>query len=171
MARRRNFARRGKRRRTFWTAMGQMGGGAAPEGQGVNTANNVSRDLLLCTILSDQDQTATLVRIVGSVYVGLQASPAVVMPIYWGIYTAQSGGGGSIRLEADTQADISEETWLHWRVSHQFALDQTLNRTDELVDIKVMRKLEQGVEIRWNGICPGQTWHSCVNLRLLLMAT
>ena len=165
---RRRFTRRGQRRRTFWSI--GLGGGTGLETAGVNTAAGTSRDLLLATILSDADQSLTLVRTVGSVGVSLQAAPATSVPVFWGMYTAQSGGGGSLRLDARTDADVSEENWMHWRAVILFGADQTLNRTDNVVDIKVMRKMDQGTEIRWNGRSQS-AWESCVCLRMLFMAT
>ncbi len=171
MARRRRFGgRRAQRRRTFWTVPGDFGGVSFNETAGINTAAGVSRDRTEIALLSDQDSTFTLVRIVGGVHVSLQAAPASAVPVFWGFYTAQSGGGGSLRLDARTDADVSEENWLHWRPVWLFGADLTLNRTDDMVDIKVMRKFEAGKELHWNGRSQS-AWHSGVALRFLLMAT
>ena len=139
MARRR-FTRRGgqQRRRTYWTTA--FGGGIGMETAGTNTAAGASRDVLLGTVLSDADAAFTLVRTVGAVAVSLQAAPVVHIPVFWGIYLGASGGGGSLRLDARTDTDISEDRWLHWRCTMLFGGDLTLNRADTLVDIKVMRK-------------------------------
>ncbi len=150
--------------------MGGLGGLSSLETAGVNTAAGVDRDLTLATILSDADQTFTVVRIIGAVHVSLQAVPAAAVPVYWGLYIGQSGGGGSLRLSSRVDADVSEESWLHWRVTHLFGADLTLNRTDESVDIRVMRKMEAGKELHWT--CRSQSaFHSAVNLRLLCMAS
>ncbi len=161
--RRRGFGRRAQRRRTAWTV-----GPSGMETAGTNTAAGASRDVLLLTNADDQSAAFTLVRTVGSVAVSLQAAPATHVPVFWGLYMAKSGGGGSYRLEARVDADVSEESWLYWRAAMLFGTDLTLNLTDTMVDIKVMRKFVAGDELRFN-VRSQSAFESCQALRFLLM--
>ncbi len=135
----------------------------------VDVAAGVDTDLFLAGVLSDADAQMTLVRTVGHVHMSRQGAGTVASGLFWGLYIGQSGGGGSVRFLADNQGDISEENWLHWRVHYQLGADLTLNRTDEVVDIKAMRKLEQGKELRMS-LTSIIAYSYAVALRLLMMA-
>ncbi len=162
----RRFRRgRGQRRRTAWVLLGTL------QTAGSNQSANVDQDVLLyAQPAADTNPPFTLIRIIGGVHMSAQASPANVVSLYWGIYMAKSGGGGAYRLVASNATDVSEETWLHWRVQYAFLADDQTERPNDAVDIKVMRKFVGGDELRLN-FNSTAAYHTAYNLRALLMYT
>ncbi len=165
MSRRRFQRGRSQRRRTYWESLATVNSGETTQ-----IAASVAQ-ILLYSIPASSDVTNTLVRIVGNVYMGLQTQQAVMALCSWGIYIGQSGGGGSLRFVPDAILDLSEETWLHVRHHAQKGQSTEWNRTDTEVDIKVMRKLEGGKELRICLSCINFAYVHQVNLRALFMAT
>lgn len=173
MAHRRSGRRGGApRRKTSWVSLG-----SGPEDNGFNTAGNTIRDVLLYTptvgevsagVASGVGNACTVVRIVGSVATALQAATVDLRGIFWGIYLGKSGGGGSFRLDPSLQTDVADEQWLHWRAQYHFLADDQMEYRDQAVDIKVMRKIPAGAELRFAIFCQ-QAYSSAQSLRALIM--
>lgn len=164
MARRRFQRGRKHRRRTYWEFFS-----AIAAGESAFAAAAVS-DTLLHQIPVVSNDVATLLRIVGNVYMGLQLQQATMRMLSWGIYLGQSGGGGSLRFISDVAADLSEENWLHTRFHAQINPRTEWNRMDTVVDIKVMRKFEGGTELHLTTSCLLAAYVTQINLRGLFMA-
>ncbi len=159
---RRSFRRRsGPRRRSYWQTM-------VLEDVGTNTAAGTSRDVAVVAVTASSDIGFTIVRTLGAVYMGLQAATVSTLAMYWGLYVAQSGGGGSLRFDPSIEDDVSEENWMHWRVFHSFGpADEPMTADVQRVDVKAMRKMTGGSEMHWVGACPNGAWHSSIALRCL----
>ncbi len=158
-----NRFRRGRsaKRRKYWQTM-------VVEDVGTNTAAGTIRDVAILAVTSSSDIGFTVLRILGAVYMGLQAATVSTIGLYWGIYQAQSGGGGSLRFDPSVEADISEQNWMHWRAFHSFGpADEPMTQDVQAVDMKTMRKITGGDELHWVGACPNSAWHSSVALRCL----
>ena len=151
MAKRRAMRPRGRRRPTSW-----MASDIGVNAQGSDIAAGVTSDNLLLAALQDSATTGimsaqkgvTVIRIVGSVVVALQNAQANQTAIYWGIYVAREGVGGSYRIDPSVAADLSEETWMHWRCVYNTIADDQVEYTDQVVDIRTARKLEPGDSLR-----------------------
>jgi len=157
--------RRGKtgRRRSYWQSL-------FIEVVGTNVAALVQKTDALVTFAEGSNKSATLVRIVGSCYLGLQGSPSSVTPIYWGIFVRPTAASGGIVLNPSDFTDFGSELWLHWRIVNEFQADLVHHRIDDSVDIKVMRKLDENMELMSAAKCIA-AYHTCVNLRGLMLAT
>ncbi len=162
----RRFRRgRSARRRSYWVEL-------AVETSGTNVASNVVRDNVMFAFgsVDPKADACTIVRMVGGVYLGIQASPTFVASVYFGIYKSLSGSASVFRLSPSNNDDVGAEQWLHWRVVHEFQADLVHHRKDDELDVKVMRKLNGGEEIRYAGVCT-VAWHNAVNIRGLFLAT
>ena len=165
MARRRFRRGRSQRRRSTWV-------GILADQSATNFAANANRDIPLLAIATD-DHALTLVRTLGMFSLTLQAGAALTIFGYHGLYTAQSGGGGSFRIDADIVLDISEENWLFWKAVpflETFRQPQDPIRAYDW-DVKVMRKMNQGDEIRYTGTCNNAAWESMIACRMLTLLT
>ncbi len=163
MARRRGKGRT-ERRRSYWE-------GLRSETSGTNENANVQHDSTLFSIGGNSNDSTTIVRIVGSVYLGVQASPAFVASVYYGIYRAYiPNSGTAFRLNPSSVTDMGAENWMFWKVVNEFQADLVHHYGDDRVDIKVMRKIDGGQQI----VSSAQStvnYHVCENLRGLFLAT
>ena len=136
MARRRARGRV-KRRRSAWQHL-------ISNNSGNNIAASVSTDNTLFQNSQGTGDDFTVVRIVGGVYLGLQGTPSLVSPIQYGIYHRTRTNAGTTALVANSDTDIGNENWMHYRVVMEFQADLVHHRIDDSVDMKVMRKLPRG---------------------------
>lgn len=173
MAKRR-FYGSAKRRPTSWVSSDTMF-----NPNGINVPGGTLNDRLVYTnpftevvagVAAGLGNDVTCVRIVGSVCTALQAAPAEMTPVYWGLYMAKSGGVGSYRLAPNVNTDMGEETWLHWRCIYHFIADDQVEWQDQNVDIRVKRVIKPGDELRFVAGAGGIAGFSvAASLRLLLM--
>ncbi len=160
---------RSPRRLTSWIS------GNAETGA-VSTAGGAIRELTLFVPLEDHEG-ATLIRIVGSVALYLDVDAADPVLLSWGIYKAGSGSVGDLSLSPSSPLDRESEHWMHMRFLSQ---NKNVNVGDgqitvggyeaEYVDIKVMRKVQEGDGIKIALTCAAN-FLSMVNLRCLLKHT
>ncbi len=160
------MARRGRgrtaRRRSYWVHLNS-------DTSGINVAANVAQNVTLFALPEDTNIANTLVRIVGSVYLGVQASPAFVAAVYYGIYKRSTSAAQSLVLNALVDTDIGSEEWLFWKVVNEFQADLVHHWSDDKVDIKVMRKLTENEELA-SAANSTVNYHICENLRGLFLA-
>ncbi len=152
--------RRGKRTATWWADL-------ALETVAVDTGAAGIRVLALFQPV-DEDEKITIGRIVGAVYVGLQAA-SIPRDVYWGIYTAPVGGT-SLLLDPKTSSNVSSENWLHWRPVYQTDADTDSAPVwdDTKIDIRVKRKLDPTTLLQFS-VSAGVAFSSAVSLRGLFM--
>ncbi len=152
---------RGRNRSATWWA------DLALEDVAVDSAAAVIRVLTLFQPV-DEDEKLTVVRIVGSVYVGLQVA-SIPRSVYWGIYTAPVGTT-SLLLDPKNSSNVSSENWLHWRPVYQTQADTDSDPLWEhiKVDIKVKRKLDPTTLLQFS-VSAGAAFSSAVSLRGLFM--
>ncbi len=163
MARRGNFRRARSTRRKYWLQLNVAT-------SGTNVAAGTRTDITLMS-LADLHDTTTLLRIIGSVHTSIQAGPAFVAPVHWGIYKAAGlGSVAELILNPNNVIDIGDDNWLHWRVINHFLADDQTERRDDQVDIKVKRKIDGGDAIKLSMIST-VAYHHCINLRGLFLAT
>ncbi len=151
-ARSRGRTRRGPRRRSSWVDLGIQ-----VNAQDVAAA--VISEAVLILPLQDEE-AVTLVRIVGTVAMGLQASEIGTSQILmsWGIYIAASGSQGDLNMSPQSAVDAESEHWLH--VKHMYentgvaSLAMNVNYEDNRVDVRVMRKVQEGDGIKIAFRCP-----------------
>ncbi len=163
-ARRRNV-RGHARRRSAWVEM-------ASEVSTTTTPATVRREVVLLLPTSDAEEV-TLVRIVGSVAVGLTANlVGSWVPIIWGIYIAGSGSAGDLNLDPLNTLDMQSEHWMHLQTLYGNTNSDNLVPEAEFashrVDIRVKRKVAEGDGIKW--VVNGQVgYRSIVRLRGLVL--
>ena len=159
MAGRRRRVPRGRaRRETFWVDL-------AVEKDQVNGAAGALRTVTLYQPATDQDKV-TVVRIVGSIFLSLQAAQATVTAGYRGIYAS-----GDTGMSPDVASTIGDEDWMWWT-----ALPLVTGESDGAdfqniysVDIRVKRKLDLDKPLVLSLIVPQAPYASMVNLRGLMM--
>ncbi len=162
----RRFKRgRAPRRKSFWEALSR-------NTSGVNVSANVALDTTLYSLTEDgqSQDTATIVRIVGSVYLGIQTTPSFVAPVFYGIYWRPTSSSSSLVLSSIGTSDRGSEHWMHTRIVNEFQADLVHHWKDDAVDVKVMRKIDQGEEIASAANCT-VNYHVCENLRGLFLAS
>ncbi len=123
-------------------------------------------------IPSQEEVKVTVLRIVGAVYMSLQADNAAMRGLHWGIHTRQRGSS-TTALDPSTASDVSSEDWLMWKTVHSSLLLPERaggNATQWDVDIRAKRKLDLTTDLAWVGIGP-LVWNSMLNLRGLFMVT
>ncbi len=150
MAHRRTGRRRaaGPRRETQWISLRN-------ESNSILVAAQTRSEVVLFLPL-DESEAATLIRIVGSVFIGLQADAAAntVQQASWGIYIAGSGSAGDLNLDPINTVDQDHENWMMLR--QDFLSTSVTNLVPALVenrvDIRVSRKVREGegIKLVWN---------------------
>ncbi len=165
MARKRFRRGRTGRRRSFWELLTR-------NTSGVNVNANVANNVTLFSVTEDASgqDPVTLVRIVGSVYLGIQTTPSFVAPVFYGIYWRPTSSSNSLVLSAISTADRGSEHWMFTKVVNEFQADLVHHWVDDHIDIKVMRKVGQGEEIASAADCT-VNYHICENLRGLFLAS
>ena len=165
MARRRRFGRAGHRRRSYWEAADIR------FTAGLNIAANVPHNSTLYSLSeNDENQSSTIVRLLGSVYMGIQSTPAFVACVFWMVYWRPFSSAGGMVLDAFGTNDVGSEHVMHWRVKNEFQGDLVHHSDDDDVDIKVMRKLNAQEEIASAFNCT-VAYHITMNLRGLFLAS
>ena len=158
-----SYRRAKSTRRKYW-----LGLNSATAGTNVNAGART--DITLMS-LADAHDTTTLLRIVGSVHTSLQAGPALVAPVHWGIYKVSGlGSVAELILNPNNSIDIGDDSWLHWRAVNHFLADDQTEYRDDMVDIKVKRKIDGGQSLKLSMIST-VAYHHCINLRGLFLAT
>ncbi len=164
-------------------------GGSAPKRitSWVNLANeavavaslaNARREIVLLLPLADEE-AVTLIRIVGAVNIrrDLDAVGETWNRVAWGIYYAPSGSAGDLNMDPLSAVDKDSEHWMHIKYHYQTndAESVALNGSgfpaaDQQVDIKVMRKVQEGdgIKIVFNS---GVGFRSAATLRGLVKHT
>lgn len=166
MARRRFSGRRmggrGQRRSTFWADL-------VLETTFTDTGLGTNRNVTLYQP-ADEDESVTVLRIVGTVALGLQANAAVVQAVHWGVYVSSQGSTDTL-LTAVNSTDVSSEDWLFWNAFYVARNDIETGQPviQEKVDIRAKRKLDQSKHLVWTAQCAGVAWSSAINLRGLFM--
>ena len=152
---------RSARRRSFWVHF-------ARDTAGINIGANVAQNETLFSLPEDTNLSLTVVRIVGSVYLGIQATPAFVVPVFWGIYKRPTSSADSLVLNAIDPTDRGSEEWLHHRIVNEFQADLVHHWKDDMVDVKVMRIITENEELASAANCTA-AYHICENLRGLFL--
>ena len=158
-------SRRGPPRRggTWWVDL-------ALEQSAVDSGAGVIRVVTLFQPI-DEDEKVTILRIVGSVFVGVQAAQGTVTSVNWGVYTAPTGTT-SLLLNPASSSNVSSENWLHWRSVYTSRSDVDSSDISgylaSKVDIKVKRKLDPTTLLQWS-CSAGVAFSSAVSLRGLMM--
>ncbi len=122
--------------------------------RGANTLLDVA--LLVPTLDSEQ---VTLVRIVGAVHMGLQASEAgdQARVLAWGIYIAGSGSAADMVMDPTSSLDMQSEHWMHlrykWANTDESGTNTGIDRLADAVDIRVKRKVSEGDGIKLVSNC------------------
>ncbi len=170
MATRRGAHRRGAaRRKTTWF-------GGIDEINTTASAAGIRRDVPLFVPLEDHEG-ATVIRIVGSVVMGLQGDQVgdTMTSCAWGIYKAGSGSAGDLELDPISALDRDSEHWMHMRFLWRNKSTGAAGKGDQddlanNVDIKVMRKVEEGdgLKLVFNSLV---AYVAGANLRVLLLHT
>ncbi len=115
-----------------------------------------TRSEVVLMLPANESEAETLIRIVGSIFMGLQADVAGqrVELAAWGIYIAPSGSSGDLNLDPINAVDQDHENWMMLR---QFYLSTAVVNlvpvpSEQKVDIRVSRKVEegQGIKLVWN---------------------
>ncbi len=159
---RRSRVGRTARRRSYWVHL-------RSDSSGINVAANVATNTVLFALPEDTNIANTLVRIVGSLYLGVQATPAFVAAVYYGIYKRSTSAAQSLVLNPTSQPDIGSEEWLFWKVVNEFQADLVHHYSDDRIDIKVMRKFTENEELA-SAANSTVAYHICENLRGLFLA-
>ncbi len=150
MAHRRTGARGGKgsRRETQWVDL-------RLENNSTMVAAGTRSEVVLLLPL-DESEAVTLIRIVGNIFMGLQADAAAnrVELAAWGIYIADSGSSGDLNLNPINAVDQDHENWMFLRPMYLSTSVTNLVPVpaDDHVDIRVSRKVREGAGIKlvWN---------------------
>lgn len=129
----------------------------ANNNQSALVAATTRSEIVLALPATDAD-AFTVLRIVGQIYIGLQANaPAnTVLRGAWGIYIADSGSAGDLNLDLTSSLDMGHENWLMWRAFYMNTVTTVLaaesSFTNVHVDIKVSRKVPEGsgLKLVWN---------------------
>ncbi len=153
---------RSQRRRSYWVHL-------VSDSSGINVAAGAQTNTVLFALPEDTNIANTLVRIVGSVYLGVQATPAFVACVYYGIYKRPTSAGDAFTLNPTNDDDIGSEEWLFWKVVNEFQADLVHHYGDDKVDIKVMRKLTENEELM-SATGSSVAYHLAANLRGLFLA-
>ncbi len=104
----------------------------------------------------NEGEAVTLIRIVGSIFLGLQADAAAnrVELGAWGIYIASSGSAGDLNLDPINSVDQDHENWMMLRQEYyNTSVTNSLPaRLEHRVDIRVSRKVREGegIKLVWN---------------------
>lgn len=170
MARRQGPIRRARaaRRRTAWIS--------ARFDDSIENSLFVTDQALFVPL--EDEQAATIVRIVGSVYMRPTVDNFTLCS--WGIYKAGSGSDGDLQMDPTSALDQESEHWMHLRSTWysraaSSSLGADFDGLAQRVDIKVMRKIEEGdgIKISFNAQSGGvaQSYFHAVNLRILLKLT
>jgi len=168
MARRRQFAK-GPRRLTSWIS-------GRTDATALTTAAGLVREVTLFVPLEDHEG-ATIIRIVGSVGIWPTQDSTFPQTLAWGIYKAGSGSDGDLQMDPLASLDRESEHWMHMQfvyrnknVTNTTGSNIMYSHQDDLVDIRVMRKVMEGdgIKIAFNGT---QNYASMANLRILLKHT
>lgn len=135
----RRFPVRGKAKRsTTWIDLG-IGTDAADVAAGTLSTNQLF-------LMSDELEATTCLRIVGTVFCGLQATGAAVVMAYWGLYWLGNLDDATI-ADPSTATGVSSENLMFWRAipCGNSDLNQTTrNISQYYVDIRARRKLVGG---------------------------
>jgi len=144
--RRRGGTRSGSRRKHSWVEL-------RSETNSTMTPANTRREIVLLLPLDDSEEV-TLIRVVGSVFMGLQQDAAVnvVQLMAWGIYVSDSGSQGDLNLDPMNTLDIANEEWMMLKGTY----DNTAVNNSTVsniagamrVDIRVSRKVPEGTGIK-----------------------
>ncbi len=148
MAHRRTGRGRGTRRETQWVNL-------RSELNSTMVAANTRSEVVLLFPLNE-GEAVTLIRIVGNIFMGLQADAAAnrVELAAWGIYIAGSGSAGDLNLDPINAVDQDHENWMFLRP--QYLSTSVTNLVpvpaDDHVDIRVSRKVREGdgIKLVWN---------------------
>ena len=144
MAHRKTGRRRGTRRSHSWINL-------RTELNSTLTAVAVRREVVLLLPATDAD-SVTLIRIVGSIFTGIQADAAAnrVELVAWGIYIADSGTAGDLNLNPIIGLDVGHENWMMLKGDYYNTSVTNLvpARLEHNVDIRVSRKVPEGSGIK-----------------------
>ncbi len=113
---------------------------------GINSGANTIQAYVIWQPTGEED-SGTLLRIVGSIATALQATPPELTPVYWGIYYRVTS---SYSADPKEPSDVSTRVWLQWRPIIHFGADGAgtgYHWVDQAIDIKVKRKVHQGGQI------------------------
>ncbi len=141
-------SRGGPRRETQWVDL-RLENNSSMIGAGVR-----SEVVLLLPL--DESEAVTLIRIVGNIFMGLQADAAAnrVELAAWGIYIAGSGSAGDLNLDPINLVDLDHENWMFHRSMYLSTSVTNLVPVpaDDHVDIRVSRKVREGegIKLVWN---------------------
>ncbi len=137
----------------------------------VDTTAAVARttNLFVSTL---ETEAPTLLRIVGSIYIGPQANQGVVVMGYTGIYVRDDFGTSDPAMQPNVPVDVSNGSWLWWKARPMAPIDTSQFSSDSVgydVDVRVKRKLsmERSLHLVYYS---DVAYSAAGNLRALMMA-
>lgn len=150
------------RRNTTWVDL------AAQSQSSDTAANTLSENQLF--LMSDELEATTVLRIVGTIFMGLQSDSAIVTMGYWGLF--KFDGDSDTTINPASLTGVSSENLMMWKAVPMATIDSGLGPQwkDFEVDIRAKRKLVAGDSLSLNFFCTSLAYSHIHALRGLFYA-